>query len=140
MAASSSRQDPHGADLALALELQSAQDAETAAALQRELDEEGAFEVQDELDALRSTERHVAALKKRLERSASKEITHLGKATLRQVNAQMRTGESLGGILRACRDELALARLLDFVDSGQRERVHSEILSLLLDDEVRAGL
>ncbi|KAG8457362.1 hypothetical protein KFE25_005043 [Diacronema lutheri] len=119
---------------------QLASDAQAAAALQRELDEEAARDAQDELDDASGLRARRAALDERLNRSAGKEITHLGKATLRRIDDKLHTGVSLRGVLNACRDDARFAALLELVDAGQRERVYAEAVALLLDEELVASL
>ncbi|KAJ1628963.1 hypothetical protein T492DRAFT_1014591 [Pavlovales sp. CCMP2436] len=128
------------ADVALAHELQVADDAALAAVLQAELDCEIAHELQDELETMGLEEARTAAAKERLARHAGKEISHLGKVTLHKVDAQLRTGTQLGSVLRACRDEAVLGRLCELADAGQKERVHIEIVALLLDEELSRAL
>lgn len=130
------------ADDAFARELQLAHDLEMAAELQAEYDGELAREVHGQIQSEFSDLARVEELRARLARSAVKEITHLGKATLRKIATTLKTGgETLGDVLRACRSSDAqFERVLQLVDVGQRERVRAEVAALLRDSELVLAL
>lgn len=130
------------ADASFARELQLIHDLEMAAELQAEFDGELAREVhvqiQDELTDLSRLD----ALRARLARSATKEITHLGKATLSKICTTLKTGgETLGDVLKLCTSADAhIERVLELVDAGQRVYVREEVAALLRDCELVLAL